>query len=687
MTLRVHSYRTALAVLLAGLLLAAPAAAQTRRPLTVEDLWAVKRVGAPSVSPDGKWVVLSLTSYDMAGNSSATDLWLLSTDGKTQRRLTTHPASDSSPQWSPDGKWIAFTSRRDADTAAQIYVISPDGGEARRVTSLSTGASGIRWFPDSKRLAFLSSVWPDLKTDEEQARRARERADSKVKAFAVETTQFRNWDHWVVDGKVPHIFEAALDTGATRDLLLGSGVHLRRTDPSAGMYAIAPDGTEVTFVADLGADPGFRPNDDLVTFSLTTGQWKNITAENPAEDGSPAYSPDGKWLAYLATRTVDAPDRPRIILRNLASGALRDLTADFDHPVSQILWAPDSASLYLTAEEKGRVAVFTVALSGPGPSAMVRGGTISSMDLSADGAMLVFLRTTLDMPNAVFARSRADNVERQIESFNEALLKQWRLGTVESVDFRGWNKESVQMWVVYPPDFDRAKKWPLLQFVHGGPHGAWLDQFHFRWNPHVFAARGYVVALVNFHGSPGWGDAFTDSIKGMYGVKEMADIEAATDWLIAQGYVDPQRLTAGGGSFGGYLVAWMNGHTDRYKAYVCHAGVFDNVAQMASDYIRGRQRAYGGFQWENPEGVRRHSAHTYAKNFKTPTLVMHSELDFRVPNTQGFAYFTTLRMLGVPARLVYFPDENHWILKPQNSQFWHREFFAWIEKYAAAGPR
>jgi dipeptidyl aminopeptidase/acylaminoacyl peptidase len=240
--------------------------------------------------------------------------------------------------------------------------------------------------------------------------------------------------------------------------------------------------------------------------------------------------------------------------------------------------------------------------------------------------------------------------------------------------------------VIYPPNFDPQKKWPLLQVVHGGPHGAWMDQYHFRWNMHLFASRGHVVAAVNFHGSTGWGDAFTDSNTAQYGTKEFEDVEKATDYLLAEGYIDPARLAAAGGSFGGYMVAWMNGHTDRYKAYVCHAGVYDWVAQMASDYVRGRQRALGAFPWENPQKVLDQSAHWYAKNFKTPTLVVHCEQDYRVPVTQGFEYYTTLRVLGVPTRLVYFPDENHWVLKPQNSRLWYKEFFDWIEKYVGAGP-
>lgn len=663
-------------------------AAQNKRLITVEDLWAVKRPGAPSLSPDGKWAAVQITTYNMTENNSSADIWLLATDGSVQHQLTTHRANDSSPAWSPDGKWIAFLSRREGDDATRVYMISLDGGEARRVTKISTGAGGVKWFPDSKHIAFFSWVWPDLKTDEEQAKRLKERADAKMKAYVIDTTNFRYWDHWVADGKLPLLFVANAESGETKNVLAGTGLSLPRTEPGAGSYDIAPDGNEVALVADLGPDPGFMPNDDVVILNLTSNKWTNITAENKADDGGPSYSPDGKWLAYTRNLIPFAPDRNRVVLYDRKAGTRRMLAENWDRSADSPQWSPDSQTLYFTAEDKGRSPVWTLPVSGTAdPKRLIEGGAQSSLALSGDGKMLAWVRTTINLPPAVFAGASTGTGIKRIENFNAALEAQWQLGEVKSVDYKGWNGENVQMWVVYPPNFDPKKKWPLIQIIHGGPHGAWLDQFHFRWNLQAFAAPGYVVAAVNYHGSPGWGDAFTDSIKGMYGVKEMADIEAGTDWLIAQGYIDPQRLTAGGGSFGGYLVAWMNGHTDRYKAYVCHAGVYDNVSQMASDFIRGRQRAYGGFPWEAPEKVREHSAHTYAKNFKTPTLVIHSEQDFRVPLTQGLAYYTTLRMQQVPARLLYFPDENHWVLKPQNSRLWYKEFVDWVGKYSPPGPK
>jgi len=662
------------------------ASAQAQRPITLEDLWMVKRVGAPSLSPDGRWAVAAVTTYSMDDNRGSADLWLLATDNSSQRRLTTHAASDSAPQWSPDGKHIAFLSRRDGDSESQIYLISPQGGEARRLTRVSTGASAIKWFPDGSRIAFISQVWPDLRTDAEQSARLREQRDAKVKAVATELTMYRYWDHWIADGRVPHLFTADVASGALTDLFSGTELKLQMTDASAGDYDISPDAREVAFATDLAKDPGFDPNLDVVILPLESRQWQNITSDNPALDAAPRYSPDGKWIAYgrQSTPRFEA-DGTRVALFERATGGKRVLTESWDRDAGAADWAPDSQWLYFTAEDRARVSIWRLPVAGGEPKPLVEGGTNSAVTLSADGRTLAFVHTTMGDPPAIFAASADGSTARKIESFNDALAATWKLGEVKEVYFPGWNGEQVHMWVIFPPDFDPTKKWPLLQVVHGGPHGAWGDLFHFRWNMHLFASRGHVVAAVNFHGSTGWGQKFTDSITGQFGTKELADVEAATDSLIAAGYIDPERLAAAGGSFGGFMVAYMNGHTQRYKAYVCHAGVYDYpFQQTASDSVRSRDRALGGWFWENKD-IEKQSARAATASMQTPTLVVHGELDYRVPIAHAFAYYAALRMKGVPTRLLYFPDENHWVLKPQNSRLWHKEFFAWIEKYVAAG--
>ena len=298
----------------------------------------------------------------------------------------------------------------------------------------------------------------------------------------------------------------------------------------------------------------------------------------------------------------------------------------------------------------------------------------------------VYLRNSFNKPPTVFTHDPGMRVPVQISHFNDDLVKSWKLSKVEDMTFKGADNEPVQMWIFYPPDFDPKKKWPLVQMVHGGPHNGIMNEFSFRWNPQVWAARGYVVGVVNFHGSSGFGQKFTDSITGDYGTKPLLDVMKATDWFEAKPWIDKDRMAAAGGSYGGYMMAWLNGHTDRFKAHICHAGVYSYHSQMASDVISGRQRSLGAFPWKDIDKIDKQSAQRFSANFKTPTLVLHGEKDFRVPVTQGFEYYNTLRQKGVPTRLVYFPDENHWVLKPQNALVWHREVFAWLDKYIGTGP-
>lgn len=665
--------------------------AQTH-PLTVADLWAVQRVGGPSLSPDGRQAVISLTSYNLDENSSTGDLWILDTQANAPRQLTQHSSREGDATWSPDGKWIAFTAQRDGDEAAQVYLISPTGGEARRLTQLATGVSALRWFPQSQRLAFISWVWPDLKTPEENARRLKERAAAKSKGVIIDDLGYRYWDHWLTDGRVAHVHAVDLASGTVTDLMAGSPWSLWRFDTSPGLsasfYDLAPDEQELAFVADSAAISGLNSNSDILTWNLRDQSVRNLTTNNPAADTNPCYSPDGRNLAWLrAEKPGFYADRNRITLRDRASGAVRTLAERWDYSPADLTWAPDSRRLWFTAEDQGRNPLWSLGVDEPTPMLAVEGGTVGGFALSDRGQTLAFVRSTLTEVPRVFAATTAGTEIRPLEAFNAKLTADWNLGSAITTNFPGWNNRPVQSWVVYPPNFNPALKWPLLQMVHGGPHGAWRDEFHFRWNPQVFAAQGYVVVGVNFHGSTGFGQDFVEASLKRYGEKEFADVEGATDALLKSGYIDPQRLTAAGGSFGGYMMAWLNGHTDRYQAHVCHALVYDWPAMMASDFPSTLNVVLGAFPWEDPQLLDQQSPLTYAKNFKTPTLVIHGELDYRVPVTQGFQYYNTLKVLGVPARLLYFPNQNHWILKPQDSKLWFEEFFAWLARYAPGGGR
>ena len=665
----------------------------TRKPpLDVDALWALKRIGPPTLSPDGRLACAPVTSYDMETNEPTTELWLFPTGLPARatalrtRRLTAGD-KDSDPRWSPDGRHIAFTAKRKDDTEPQVYVIAPDGGEAIRLTSLATGAAGVKWFPDGKRIAFISSVWRDLRSAGAQAKRMRARKESKVKAHVTERAEFRFWDHWLTDGREPHVFAVDVTGGRATDLLEGTGLALPPWEPAAHDFDIAPDGGQIALTVDLAAEPGMLNQLDIVTLDLASRRKRVLTADTRRSDAYPVYSRDGRYIAFTSFDTNRAfNDQGRLTLLERRGGTMRVPMPRLDRAVGNVSFTPDSRALLFTLEDRGRIGVCRLALGADAPQMVVRGGAIGGYAASATGDVLAYTRATAAHPPALFAARADGSDERALEGLNRAVLARHALCETREFTVKGWGGEPVQMFVTYPPGFDARRKWPLMHSIHGGPHAAHLDGWHFRWNTHVFAGQGYVVAAVNYHGSSGFGQKFLETITRRYGEKEYADVEAGTDFLLRQGYIDRRRLTATGGSYGGFMVAYMNGHTDRYRAYVCHAGCYDWVSMMATDGYRFFAKELGAFHWDDEPRVMRQSPHHFVRNAKTPTLVMHGELDYRVPATQALQYYDSLKAKDVPARLVYFPDENHWILKPQNSRLWYGEFFAWLARHTQPEP-
>jgi dipeptidyl aminopeptidase/acylaminoacyl peptidase len=671
---------------------------KSNKRITVEDLWKVKRPSGLSLSPDGALAVVGLTEYDLDENKAASSLWLLSIFGGEPRRLTQCGEKDGQAAWSPDGKTIAFVAKRGegkaADEEAQLYVIAPDGGEAKRVTTLATGVSGIKWFSDSKRIACLSWVWPELKTEKEQAKRFKEHKDDKCKAHVIEHTVYRHWDHWVSDGRVLHVHVVDVATGKSRDLFSGTRYALPVLDPDQHDYDISPDGKSIAFNFNPNEDPRGDQSLDMVEMEIKTGKAKTLAKGGRYHHHHPRYSPDGKTIALLANdygRSID--DDAKLAFIDRKTNKLT-LAGKWDRLVNHPLkWSPDSAAVYFTADQHSRVSTWRWQRGEKAPVIVAQGGTVQEFDVAAGIAndTVAFVRNNMSAPPKVFAS--VDGEERALESFNDQLMAQFKFGDVREFTVKGWNGEPVQMWAVYPPNFDPKKKWPLLHSIHGGPHANWGDNFHFRWNNHVFAAQGYVVVCVNYHGSLGWGNKFLESNIGTWGTKEHADVEAGTDLMLSHGHIDKNRLGATGGSYGGKMVAWMNGRNgakkggDRYKAYVCHAGCFDWRAMYASEGCYYFDYQFRATYWGDEKKFAAQNPITFAKHMKTPTLVIHGALDYRVPDAQGLAYYNTLKALKVPAKLVFYPDENHWILKPQNSRLWYREYFAWLNKYVGGGAK
>ncbi len=672
----------------------------SKRAFTIDDLWSLKRLGTGTVSPDGAWTCASVTSFDMKKNESTTQLWLLSNDGKTQRQLT-RGKRDGDPQWSPDGKWIAFVAKRSAgetkeDEEPQLYLIPFAGGEARRISNLATGVSAIRWFPDSRHLAFVSWVWPELKTESEQAKRYKKDKDDKVKATVVEHNHYRYFDHWFARGRKPHIHSIDIRSGKVRNLFASTPFHLPLAEPDANLFDISPDGRELAFTHDFNPDPRAYSLTDIVGMDIASGKWRKLISRNAntAEMAfeAPRYSADGRWIALLGTdyrKRYNELARAWLLERN--GSKPHDWSAGWDHAVQgPLLWSADSTAVYFLAENEVAKPLWRLQLEAALPQEVRRGpgegGTAIDLRISGNGDTLVYARSSQLHPPVLLACNADGSGERSIEHFNRKTMAGVRLATAESQQITGFDHDSVQMWVVKPTSFKAGakKQWPLMQVIHGGPHASWGDVWHWRWNAQLFAAAGYVVSMVNYHGSSGWGQSFMDSINGDFGRRELTDIEAATDHMLASGFIDPQRVVATGGSYGGYMVAYMNGNvrTPRYRAYVCHAGCYDWVSMMGSDGYFWTGLELGAWHWDDEARVLKQSPHHYAQHFQTPTLVLHGEQDYRVPYYQSLAYYNTLRARGVPTRLVYFPDENHWILKPQNSRLWYAEFLAWCDRFA-----
>ncbi|MEO5693387.1 MAG: S9 family peptidase [Usitatibacter sp.] len=658
--------------------------------LTVEELWKLERPAQPTLSPDGAQACVSVSSFDMEKNQASSSLWLLSAFGGMPRRLTRCGDKDGEPRWSPDGQSIAFVARRSGvgghkdDAESQVYLIAPDGGEAVRLTDMPTGAFGIRWFPDSRRIAFLSWVWPDTRGLVKLAKRYKEFKDDKVKAHIVEHSAYRYWDHWLTDGRVVHLFTVEVDSGKVRDLFAGTKHELWRADPSAASFDISPDGREIAFASDPAEDKRFDHETELVTLDLRSRKFRALTRTSKLAVECPKYSPDGRYIAMLSQdlrKSFVAPSRLALLDRR--SGKLEVVTARWDRGLAAPLaWSGDSTSVFFHAEDEARVHLFRWKMGTAKAEVVARGGAVSEFDVAGDS--VVFVRNDMSSPPAVFWTAPGEG-ERRIDQMNDLVMSRLKLGEVREFHFEGFGGDKVQMWAIYPPDFDASKKWPLLHNIHGGPHSVWADNFHFRWNNHAFAAMGYVVVCVNYHGSSSFGQRFLESIEHEMGKRELADVEAGTDFMLKQGYIDRDRLVAAGGSYGGYMVAWMNAKVDRYKAYVCHAGCFDWVAMFSDDAWYWHPKELGAYYWDDIKRVESQNPRAHVKGMKTPTLVIHGLLDYRVPDSQGLAYYNTLKAKGIATRLVFFPDENHWILKPLNSRLWYREFEAWLKRFVQPG--
>ncbi len=675
--------------LLAAGLAAAPAPAAAR-DFEIEDLFRIRRITDPQLSPDGRRLLYVETDVQKEENANTSSLWIVPAEGGDPHRLTRSAKHDTHPRWSPDGRWIAFESDRDGKP--QVWLISADGGESRRLTSISTGASQPVWSADGRRIAFVSAVYsefsgkPFAASDALNRERLDAREKSKVKARVMTELLYRHWDSWT-DGLRQHLFVVSFGDGTAgepRDVTPGDrdAVPTSNTFDGGDEFAFTPDGRALVHTAEPvpARIDAWSTNLDILSEDLGTGGTTPLTT-NPAADGLPRFSPDGRTLAYRAQSVPGyEADRWQLWVLDLASGTRRSLTGDLDASVDSIAWAPDGRSIYIVVAEKAASAVWAVPLDGGPPSKAWWGGSVDSLGVSPDGEWLYFTRDTLMAPKEVVRLRKGSSELAPVTRANAGTMGQVEMARPESVTVPGEGGAPVQMWIIKPPHFEPGRKYPLVFLVHGGPQGAWEDGWSFRWNPELWAAQGYVVATPNPRGSTGFGQKFTEEISRDWGGRIFVDLMDCLAWLEKQPYVDPDRMAAAGASFGGYMMNWFQGHTDKFKALVTHDGTYNFDSMYGSTDELWFTEWETGVPWETPD-FDKFSPHRYAANFKTPDLVIHNELDFRVPIGEGEQLFTTLQRKGIPSKYLSFPDEGHWVLKPQNSELWHRTVFDWLATY------
>lgn len=670
-----------------ALFLASPGSAQSRqRAIQFDDMIAMHRINDPQISPDGQWVAYVVTTPDMQANRNFSNIWLVPAAGGAERELT-RGGSDSRPRWSPDGKKIAFLSSRDG--AQQVYVISLYGGESSRVTFLSTGADNELWSPGGKWLAFISSVYPDCKDDACNKSRDEAVAKNPVKAHVAQRLLYRHWTAWA-DGKRSHLFVVSAAGGAApRDLTPRADYDVPPFNLGAPeAIAFSPDSREICFTANTDKDEALSTNGDLFTVPVNGSSAPKRITTNKGDDWGPAYSPDGKWIAYRAQMTPHyESDRWRLMLHNRSNGEVADLTREFDRNVESYEWTPDSRTIYFQAEDRAEMPIFSIAAApGNSPNRVIAKGFNAEFSLSADGKKIIFSRSSLTYPAELFSANSDGSEVKQLTHQNTSLVEQFDMPPAEPFWFEGAGGTRVEGLLVKPPHFDATKKYPMLFLVHGGPQGAWDDEWGYRWNPQIMAAPGYVVAMVNPRGSTGYGQKFTDEIQGDWGGKVYEDLMKGVDYAVAHfPFIDSTRLAEAGGSYGGYMTDWIATHTGRFRCLISHAGPYDLTSMYGStEELWFVEHDLEGTPWANPEMYSKWSPSAFAgalSKFRTPTLVIDGELDFRVPYTQDLEFFTALQRQGVPSKLVIFPDEGHWVLKPQNSKFWYQTFLGWLAAY------
>ena len=655
-------------------------------PFTAELLVRLDRVGAPSLSPDGSQVVYTLRKTDMDANKGRYDLWLSKIEDGTPRQLTSHEANDTDPAWSPDGTHVYFLSSR--SDSSQVWKIALEGGEATQVTNLPVDVGTFRITAAGDRMVVSLEAYLDCGDLECTAARDKALEEAPTTGVTYDKMFMRHWDHWLTE-KRSRLFSVPLKDGVatvSEPLLLTKEIDAdvpSRVWGGNEEYALSADGSTIYFAARIrDAIEPTSTNFDVYSAPMNgDGPTVNLTESNKAWDAQPILSPDGKSLAYLAmTRAGFEADRFRIMIRDLDSGKTRELAADWDRSPSGIAFSHDSAFVYANAQDVGNKTVWRFSVASGAPEKFIEHGNVSAFDVGAQA--IVFAKDDLKSPSELFVFDGA--VASQLTHFSTPQLQDVEMGEYEQFSFAGADGETVYGYVVKPAGFEKGKRYPIAFLIHGGPQGSFGNHFHYRWNPQTYAGQGFAAVFIDFHGSTGYGQDFTDSISGDWGGNPLVDLQLGLKAALKKyKFLDGKKTCALGASYGGFMVNWIAGNWPKqFDCLVNHDGVFDNrMMYYATEELWFPEWENGGPYFANPEGYEKHNPVNHVDQWQTPMFVIHGQLDYRIPVSQGIGAFTALQRQGIPSKFLYFPDENHWVLKPHNSVQWHNEVNAWLHKY------
>jgi len=665
-----------------------PTAAQDTHPFNVQDLWEMDRISDPRVSPDGTWVIFSISSLDWEANRRRSDLWMVRADGSGLRRLTNSPASEFNARWAPDGRSVFFLSTRTG--SPQVWRIPLTVGEAQQVTDLPLPVGSMAVSPDGTRLAVSLEIFidcPDLACTVDRLAQRKEQVASGV---VYDNLFIRHWDTWE-DGRRSHVFVLPVSgQGEPIDLMRG----MDGDSPSVPFggpeeFTFTPDGAEVVFTLRLAGDAEpWSTNFDLYAAPVDgRSPPDRLTPDNLAWDTQPVFSPDGGTLAYLAMeRPGFEADRFRVVLMDWPGGRTRTLTESWDRSPGSMTFSPDGQTLLVTAQNLGNTSLFSLDVLSGEVRELIHEGTVRSPSFAGD--RIIFGMDHLRSPVELYSAAPDGTAVTPLTSVNQARLDAVRLGEPEQLTFAGAQGDTVHAWLVKPADFNPEERYPVAFIIHGGPQGSSSNNFHYRWNPQIYAAAGYAVLMVDFHGSTGYGQAFTDAIRGDWGGKPLLDLQLGMEEATSRfPWMDGSRACALGASYGGYMINWIAGNwPDGFRCLVNHDGVFDQrIMYFGTEELWFPEWEHGGTYWQAEEGYERHNPALHVDQWRTPMLVIQGGLDFRVPLEHGIGAFTALQRKGIPSRFLYFPDENHWVLSPANGVLWHETVLTWLNRWTAGG--